>query len=136
MENQIIEEYRAWDIRNSKMVENALQLSETGQLVTVNADYFNSPFSFFDGCKWMRCTGLIDRTGKKIFDGDILNVYSFDKIYRRVFVYYNSNAAMYQVKCVIDDEKIDINWLFHLVTMEYRQVEVIGNIYKNPELLK
>lgn len=61
--------YIAWDFRNNKMVLDAVVLTETNQLVTVNANYFNSPFSFFDGCAWLKFTGLLDMNKKEIYEG-------------------------------------------------------------------
>ena len=68
--------FRAWDIKNNKMVYDALTLAETKQLVTVNEEHFNSPFSFFDGCKWMQFTGCKDSDEIDIYEGIYLNIIS------------------------------------------------------------
>ena len=106
-------EYRAWDIRNSKMVYEALQTSETGQLVTVNAEYFNSPFSFFDGCKWMEFTGKKDSNGKKIFENDILDVDGLNGIVqwndnRCGFGLFNASTGKWIKYDLVDAEKFEI----------------------------
>lgn len=67
-------------------------------------------------------TGLTDKNGKKIFDGDIVNVLSSDIL-----------GEMYETTIVVEDIRTpSINgWL------EYAdELEVIGNIHDNPELLK
>lgn len=107
--------YRAWDIRNKQMVENALLLSGTNQLVTVNADYFNSPFSFFDGCIWVQCINAVDKNDVEIYERDILQTKSGSKI------------------CF--DNAVDYHLWSYRNSIDFKDVEIIGNSMANPELL-
>ena len=69
-------------------------------------------------------TGLTDKNGKKIFEGDILK--GMNGLYR---VYFDISLACFEWA------KINGNWTesFSGFADEY---EIIGNIYDNPELLK
>ena len=69
-------------------------------------------------------TGLTDKNGKKIFEGDIVGVGECDKIYEKVVVYFDKGAFR------VSQFAIDL--------LETRNIdcEVIGNIYDNPELLE
>jgi hypothetical protein len=119
-----VEKYRAFDIRRNEMVYDALLLSETGQLVTVNADHFNSPFSFFDGCKWMRYTGKEDKEGTEVYDGDIIE-FDADE--------WGDNKSNIHVVSW-DNKNSEWSWGGGCASdMYYRRV--IGNIYENPELI-
>ena len=75
-------------------------------------------------------TGLTDKNGKKIFEGDI------------VILVYNGNEHTYQVvydiseldfKATNGKEKYENNFQY-LTCCE--EIEVIGNIYDNPKLLR
>jgi len=82
----------------------------------------------------MQFTGLKDKYGVEVYEGDILNCHSFDKAYRKASVFYNENTLTYRLD-VIDADFIDIADLHYRATGLGQSVEVIGNIHQNPELL-
>ena len=69
-------------------------------------------------------TGLTDKNGKKIFEGDILSTSKWKGV-----VTWGDGYGGYCVQHGINRPAIDI-------VMNEFDVEVIGNIYDNPELLK
>lgn len=71
-------------------------------------------------------TGLTDKNGKKIFEGDIVQG-ARETIFA---VYYDSNYLQYRAK-VKENYTREIDYYGNST-----QIEVIGNIYDNPELLK
>lgn len=78
-------------------------------------------------------TGLKDRNGKKIYEGDILihnwNS-SHDHMLETVSEVKWHNAAFF-----VDDKKRS-DWLLSVHALaDWAEVEVIGNIHDNPELL-
>lgn len=71
-------------------------------------------------------TGLTDKNGRKIFEGDIVK-YSTNK-----FGIINYGIACFSVQ----DIKSRNNPALDIIFADYSNVEVIGNIYDNPELLE
>jgi hypothetical protein len=72
----------------------------------------------------MQFTGLLDKTGKEIYEGDI------QKLTTDVFavIVWDEKSAAFQSQRIGDDKRTS-----HLFGAE--MFEVIGNIYENPELL-
>lgn len=100
-------------------------------------------FVYGDG-KLMQYTGLKDKNGKEIYEGDILRCKclkkcKLDSCAEKVIQYKNSIIEWWESGCNLGyrlrDSKGKTMMIkpTHLRTME---VEVIGNIYENPELLE
>lgn len=73
-------------------------------------------------------TGLTDKNGKKIFEDDVLDCTS--GLYERCEVIYNEFCSAFQLMCA--DGFSD----FFLCSINHKEMEVIGNIHDNPELLE
>ena len=73
-------------------------------------------------------TGLTDKNGKKIFEGDILDCKS--GMYERCKVIFNEFCSAFQLKCA--DGFSD----FFLCSINHKEMEIIGNIHDNHELLE
>ena len=74
-----------------------------------------------DDWKVMQFTGLKDKNGKEIYEGDIVKPYKERRNYSQIVYEFNQ----FRIK----GKNIYWNWFLE-------EIEVIGNIYENPELLK
>ena len=86
-----------------------------------------SPFHI-DNYELMQYTGLKDKNGKKIYEGDIIKWCVWD--HKVEWEKHSASYGAYALSDIIDiySMKLDPhNWM---------DAEVIGNIYENPELLK
>ena len=78
-------------------------------------------------------TGLVDKNGKEIYEGDIVKT----KGNWGGVVTWNSRGYYYiKDKYYYDNEEPDLSPLGSLHCYERKQLEIIGNIHDNPELLK
>lgn len=94
----------------------------------------------------LQCTGLRDKNGKEICDGDILNLYVSSKKLYRYQVKYEIGSFMlvsqdeiFDFKNVWNDNMYPLSQLYFEYQNEENcidQCEVVGNIYENPELLE
>lgn len=123
----MIPKFRAWDEKNKEMFKDTFAVTESGEVVTVEQDFItNAPdYIFVDHLTIMQSTGLTDKNGKEIFEGDVVkmakNVYSEPTHYE--VVRHRGGAYRLESKqygCEL--------WLRHT------DCEIVGNIYENPEL--
>jgi uncharacterized phage protein (TIGR01671 family) len=75
--------------------------------------------------KIMQYTGLKDKNGKEVFESDI--VY-WPHMEAYGIVYYNSDEVHYFVKPIRTEDETESY-------LDSTHMEVIGNIYENPELI-
>lgn len=127
--------FRAWHIKTSKIIDlhKITPLAIAGNL-SDNTDGLYIPFS--PEVILMQYTGLKDKNGKDIYEGDILT----NTIYQRRFICpKNKNRGYYRNQKVVTKRAVEWNeWWGSWDTHKYSErgeLEVIGNIYENKELL-
>lgn len=147
---------RVWDTLANKMtynfmIGNFIQKSQTDyekkDWVGINyePDYICFNNEGIDYLVLMQPTGLRDKNGKLIYEGDIVNVYiSSEKLYRYQVKFeigsfmLVSNEEIFDFPNKWNDNVYPLSQLYFEYDNEENcidQLEVIGNVYENPELL-
>lgn len=135
--------FRVWDKEN-KCLHYPTRYSNftivNGTVVKIesypiaNSAYLGKRISWeFDYAVIMQCTGLKDKNGKLIYEGDVVNG-TCGVYWGKMIVKFNENEAKFYMYR-IDKRYTDLH--FHGKNQEDNfELEVIGNIYENTELLE
>ena len=75
-------------------------------------------------------TGLYDKNGKEIYEGDILKWKADNRLYAVIF-----NWGMFYASVEVCNQEIYGGFPLHSLTDD-EACEIVGNIYDNPELIK
>lgn len=136
--------FRMWEKKSKKMYDVERINFKDHHLYMWNSKFYSSSLLNFKDVELMQYTGLHDKNGKEIYEGDIVRVKfrkGFWKYKDKMYYGYKNGSVEYCVDCFIvyingyketiyplssfGDTGKPIEWL-----------EVIGNIYENPELLE
>lgn len=107
---------------------------ETGY-VMCNRESGTQEFASFDNVEIMQCTGIKDKTGKLIYEGDIVRTWKFSTgITKLSVIVWNEARCGFRL---YDKDKYLRNIHNSPQSMvNVTTIEVLGNIYENPELLE
>jgi len=115
--------FRVWDTYNQRMVEDFYLFEKM-------PDFYDNPepYRYYEGyrdcedgigkpCYIMQFTGLKDKNGIEIYEGDFIRLHEYgEDVYKEV-VFHNGAFCVH-----------GFNW-------ERKTAEVIGNKFQNPDLL-
>lgn len=132
--------YRAWDKINKKMYKVICLNSHRQDEIIVSGlhgtkDIKNIPW---DNCDILQCTGLIDKNGKLIYEGNILYEKCINVIYpngKFWIVKWDNKHAEFYIDLINPVLTACSTNQWHLARHDL-DYEVVGNIYENPELLE
>ena len=137
----MIPKFRAYDGGSlSRMYQPDEVMVGGGNIWIIDEDSVAGDWIVNNDLHLMQSTGLLDKNGKEIFEGDVISrssgmpsVVKFGKwIYEEDFGYKIKNIGFHLNSSYDDDERFQ--------AMDYEDIrknyEIIGNVYENPELLE
>lgn len=87
----------------------------------------------FNQIKLMQYTGLKDKNGVEIYEGDIVRYYGRNAI---VKIGFPHDDKLYPYGVCVEYIKYNLKEVEYLYKFNLEDIEVIGNIYQNKELLE
>lgn len=142
--------FRVWNKEQNRFPHSFFcSITASGILVISQGIEGNKYIIDDDNYVIQQCTGLKDKNGKLIYEGDIIKINTwFDKIVSDNFeyrdedekgfalyqIFFNQEKARFEAKCI----KYTKVKPYRCFLLEYVPTnnEVIGNIYENEDLLK
>lgn len=123
--------FRAWDKEKQKMVFNAIEYETRCLSRMVGDENWHSSIGFFpemDGqiFELMQFTGLFDKNGKEIYEGDLVLLQGWPYPHEVVYEAGNGRYVLIRKGRV---------WGSLAGSFPRNNPIVIGNIYENPDLL-
>ena len=120
--------FRAWDKSSNCWIDMKTVAIDPdgGHLLSATGDEL--VWSNHSNYEIMQFTGLTDKNGKEIYEGDILE--HWDNRY--IVPNFTPLDRMYKAENIKEHQEGSDDW----ISMSNVDWEVIGNIYENPDLIK
>lgn len=125
--------FRAWDGAKKEMFKDTFAITESGQVVVVEQEFVTSSpdYVFVDYLAIMQSTGLFDRNGQEIFEGDVVRQVRTQPT--------TENETITGVVTMLEGAWSIVNdnkQLASVLWSETAENEIIGSFYENQELLE
>jgi len=124
--------FRAWDkVKKEWIPISSLECFHTGEVLQVKRMWNRKHFSIKSDCILVQFTGLKDKNGKEIWEGDIVqfNDYEWEEYKGRKIFTVELGIPRFWLKEELFGYEGEL-------LKEPENCKVIGNIYENPELLE
>lgn len=131
----MIPKFRAWHKTWDELGKvKRIRFDGEGNVTTV---LFEGKFlgvnTHVDEIKLMQSTGLKDKNGKEIFDGDVLEIEDEEEVLGNAKLTWDNEQAVFMIEAISVD---DIAPFHEILSDESYSYRVVGNVYENPELLE
>lgn len=137
--------FRAWDKKNKRWLSDAdFLITADGLVLLYDAEHGRKVEGLTGAWRededgdivLVQSTGLHDKNGKEIYEGDFL-IDADDPEPMRHRIVWLEDEAKFELKTLADEEG---NWDYFIIDaladLDMKDFEIIGNIYENPKLLK
>lgn len=129
----MIPKFRAYDSGSlCRMYQPDEVMVGDGNIWIIDEDGVAGEWIVNNDLNLMQSTGLKDKNGKEIFEGDIL-AFETDEGILNVNIFYDSKHALFMFESKKYNEE---DLLAELVENNTYPFEIAGNIYENPELFE
>lgn len=133
--------FRAWDKKHNKMLYGVS--TGTVKVWDENAPLLSQESSCSEDCEFERYTGLKDKNGKEICEGDIISQTVIeglqDGYYPKYEVFWDEDFYTWGLKDIAGDDGNDTELSIFArrgTNGASKEVEVIGNIHQDKDLIK
>jgi len=121
--------FRAYDTFSEAWLNDKISIAMSGDILFEGKPINTKLKGLEDNIRYMQYIGLKDKNGKKVYDGDILEIHSkVAHIKTKGAVHYETKVCAFMLDDVVFKQYIPIT--------QDDEIEVIGNIYQHSELLK
>ena len=129
----MIPKFRAYDGGSlNRMYQPDEVMVGNGDIWIIDEDSVAGDWIVNNDLHLMQSTGLHDKNGKEIFEGDILACKTDDEVIN-LNIFWDEEHALFMFESKKYNEQEP---LAELVENNTYPFEIIGNIYENPELLE
>lgn len=128
----MIPKFRAWHNELGRMmsIKNMWFQDSRIEELELNDAVMNDHITAYpDEIELMQSSGLKDKNGQEIFEGDVVDYKG-----RKAIIKWNGSYASFIYRFVDELKKRVSEW--HPLFLAYYYVEIIGNIYENQEILE
>ena len=115
---------RVWDVKANDWYYTVSSKPEDHNVL--DTYYFENLYQNEEDYIWEQYTGIKDKNGREIYEGDIVRFEAYSRVFQVVYRQWDC-SFMFE-----NDEDEEIVHMFNDFQDKY---EIIGNIHENPELL-